>query len=52
MSYIHRFDGDFADFDEYLAEVVTWACAGKVFAAQGDTVKGKTCDENAVALMA
>jgi hypothetical protein len=52
MSYIHRFDGDFADVDEYLAEVVTWACAGKVFAAQGDTVKGKTCDENAVALMA
>lgn len=51
MSYIHRFDGDFVDFDEYLAEVVTWACAGKVFSAQGDITKSQACDANAVAIM-
>lgn len=38
--------------DDYMIDIVTWVCAGKVFAAQGDITKGKTCDENAVALMA
>lgn len=51
MSYIHRFDGDFADFDEYMTEVVTWACAGKVFSIQGDIAKSQACDANAVAIM-
>lgn len=37
--------------DEYLIDIISWACAGKVFAAQGDITKGKTCDENALALM-
>lgn len=37
--------------DEYLIDIVSWACAGKVFAAQGDINKGKLCDENAAALM-
>lgn len=56
MSYIesivddYDFDADI-DIDEYLANIVTWACAGKVFAVQGDALKAKTCDENAMALM-
>lgn len=39
------------DLDDYLIDVVSWACAGKVFAAQGDINKGKICDENAAAIM-
>ena len=37
--------------DDYLLDIVTWACAGKVFAAQGDVNKGQLCDNNATALM-
>jgi hypothetical protein len=56
MVYIKRFEGDLdtssnIDMDDYLADVVTWACAGKVFAAQGDVTKAKICDDNAIALM-
>lgn len=40
------------DIDDYLIDIVSWVCAGKVFAAQGDINKGKVCDENAIALMA
>lgn len=55
--YIKRYDNDsdtFAetDLDGYLTDIVSWVCAGKVFAAQGDINKGKLCDENALALMA
>lgn len=39
------------DLDDYLIDIVSWVCAGKVFAAQGDINKGKVCDENAIALM-
>lgn len=51
MQYIKRYDGN-TTLDDYQIDIATWICAGKVFATQGDTVKGKTCDENAVALMA
>ena len=51
MRYIKRFS-DESTLDDYQIDIVTWVCAGKVFAAQGDITKGKTCDENAVALMA
>ena len=56
IHYIKRFEGDLdvssdIDIDDYLADIVTWVCAGKVFASQGDITKGKTCDDNAVALM-
>lgn len=51
MLYIKRYDGN-TTLDDYQIDIATWICAGKVFAAQGDTVKGKTCDENAIALMA
>lgn len=40
-----------AELDEYLIDLVSWVCAGRVFAAQGDMNKGKICDENASALM-
>lgn len=55
--YIKRYDSDKSDtsvevgLDDYLIDIVSWACAGKVFAAQGDINKGKVCDENAAALM-
>lgn len=56
LLYIKRYDKDRdtsadTDLDEYMIDIVSWVCAGKVFAAQGDTVKGKICDENALALM-
>lgn len=51
MQYIKRYDGN-TTLDDYQIDIATWICAGKVFAVQGDTVKEKTCDENAVALMA
>ena len=50
LNYIKRCD-DESSLDEYQIDIVTWVCAGKVFAIQGDTVKGKMCDDNAVALM-
>ena len=56
LLYIKRYDNDSdttaeTDLDEYMTDLVSWVCAGKVFAAQGDINKGKLCDENAAALM-
>lgn len=55
--YIARFDGDLTieneiKIDEYLSDVATWVCAGKVFSAQGDVNRGKICDDTAISLMA
>lgn len=55
--YIKRYNNDNDDtktdagLDDYMIDVVSWACAGRVFSAQGDINKGKLCDENAAALM-
>jgi hypothetical protein len=54
--YIKRYNNDKdssmdTNLDDYLIDVVSWVCAGRVFAAQGDSNKGKICDENAAALM-
>jgi hypothetical protein len=52
--YIQRFDGgpnDDIDLDDYMTELVSWVCAGRVFAVQGDLTRGKICDDNAAALM-
>ena len=57
MLYVKRYDTAKNDtsaetnLDEYMIDLVSWVCAGKVFAAQGDINKGKICDENAAALM-
>lgn len=56
LLYIKRYDKERdtsadTDLDEYMIDIVSWVCAGKVFSAQGDITKGKTCDENASALM-
>lgn len=51
MLYIKRYDGN-TTLDDYQIDIATWLCAGRVFSAQGDTVKSQTCDANAVALMA
>lgn len=56
MSYIKRFEGSkdllsTIHIDAYLEDIITWVCAGRVFAAQGDLNKGKICDDNAAALM-
>lgn len=56
MLYIKRYDKDRetsseTDLDDYMIDIVSWVCAGKVFAAQGDAAKAKICDENALALM-
>lgn len=55
--YIERYDSDKSDttvevgLDDYLIDIVSWTCAGRVFTAQGDINKGKVCDENAASLM-
>jgi hypothetical protein len=55
--YIERYDSDKRDttvevgLDDYLIDIVSWTCAGRVFSAQGDVNKGKACDENAASLM-
>ena len=56
LLYIKRYDNDTdtvsdTDLDDYMIDLVSWVCAGKVFAAQGDINKGKICDDNAAALM-
>lgn len=56
MLYVKRYDNDRdtnaeTDLDGYMIDLVSWVCAGKVFAAQGDINKGKICDDNAAALM-
>lgn len=55
MRYVKRYDlkNPMVDtgLDEYLEDIVSWVCAGKVFATQGDITKGKICDDNASALM-
>lgn len=54
--YVKRYNNDEVataetDLDGYMIDLVSWVCAGKVFAAQGDINKGKICDDNASALM-
>lgn len=56
ISYIQRFSGSQdkgtqIDFNQYLIDIISWACAGRVFAVQGDINRGKICDDNASALM-
>lgn len=56
LLYIKRYSKDRdtsadTDLDEYMIDLVSWVCAGRVFAAQGDVAKGNICDENASALM-
>ena len=56
LSYIKRYDNDKdttaeTGLDDYMIDLVSWVCAGRVFAAQGDMNKGKICDENAASLM-
>lgn len=56
LRYVKRYNNSTdtsadTDLDEYMIDLVSWVCAGKVFAAHGDMAKGKICDENAAALM-
>ena len=56
LLYIKRYDNDKdttaeTGLDDYMIDLVSWVCAGRVFSAQGDINKGKTCDETAAALM-
>lgn len=56
LLYIKRYEGgkdatEETGLDDYMIDLVSWVCAGRVFAAQGDINKGKICDENAAALM-
>ena len=56
FNYVKRYDNDKdttaeTGLDDYMIDLVSWVCAGRVFSAQGDIQKGKVCDENAAALM-
>lgn len=56
MLYIKRFGEEIDEqidikLDDYLLDIVSWVCAGKVFASRGDLNNSKLCDDNAVALM-
>ena len=56
VKYIKRYDNDKdttaeTGLDDYMIDLVSWVCAGKVFAARGDVQRGKLCDESAASLM-
>lgn len=53
ITYVTRFTdvSNDIELDEYMADIVSWVCAGRVFAVQGDANRGKICDDNAIALM-
>lgn len=54
LRYVKRYDRDDLSetgLDEYIANIVSWTCAGKVFSIQGDVTKSKICNENATALI-
>ena len=53
FTYVMRFTDTSNDIeiDDYMTDLVSWVCAGRVFAVQGDANRGKICDENAAALM-
>lgn len=56
MLYVKRFDGELDEsreinLDDYILNVASWVCAGKVFSSRGDVNNSKACDDNAVALM-
>lgn len=50
LTYIPRYSGDDIS-NEFIIDVASWVCAGKVFAIQGDIAKSQACDANAVAIM-
>jgi hypothetical protein len=51
MTYIKRYDDADIITDDYLIDIITWVCAGKVLFSRGDIERAKSCDENAAALM-
>ena len=56
IHYIKRYDKGVelnveTGLDDYLTDIVSWVCAGRVFAARGDINNNKICDDNAAALM-
>lgn len=56
LLYIKRYDNERdtskdTDLNEYMIDIVSWVCAGKVFSTRGDSNMAKICDENALALM-
>lgn len=56
LYYIKRYDEDNDTsaeiaLDDYMVDIASWVCAGKVFASQGNVNGEKICSENAVALM-
>lgn len=55
MLYVKRYTNTdmegAVELDEYMTDLVSWVCAGRVFAAQGDANRGKICDDNASSLM-
>lgn len=55
LNYIKSYTGSGMtsniSLDDYVINIVSWVCAGKVFGAQGDINKNKICNDNAIALM-
>ena len=51
LLYIKRYDNGELILDDYMIDIVSWVCAGKVFASRGDINNSKLCDEQAAALM-
>ena len=50
--YVKRFTSTPSiELNDYMTDLVSWVCAGRVFAVQGDVNRGKICDDNAAALM-
>ena len=55
LLYVKRYDKtdmlEESGLDDYMTDVVSWVCAGRVFASRGDINNSKLCDEKATALM-
>lgn len=56
LYYIKRYDEDKdtsseVGLDDYMIDIVSWVCAGKVYASRGDINNEKVCSDNAAALM-
>ena len=51
LLYVKRYNGGDLLLDEYMIDLVSWVCAGRVFASRGDINNSNLCDEKATALM-
>lgn len=50
VRYVKRYT-EGSELDDYLSDIVTWVCAGRVFDSRGDINHSKMCSDNVASLM-